>query len=104
MRIGFGYDSHRFVEGRTLMLGWCSDPRITRASPDTRMETPSHMPSWTDAPVRGRRRRVISANTFRRTTLEWEGADSMDLLARAVAKSWMSFQVPHLQRGYHCDL
>jgi 2-C-methyl-D-erythritol 2,4-cyclodiphosphate synthase len=80
MRIGHGYDSHRFAEGRKLILGGVEIPSEwgwTGTPTPTRWRTPSPTRCW--AP----RGWATSAATFPPPT-QWKDADSMQLLARVV--------------------
>lgn len=78
MRVGFGYDVHRLVEGRDLILG------------GVRIDHPSGLSGHSDADVLlhaiadallGAAALGDIGRHFPDTDAEWEGADSLDLLA-----------------------
>ena len=81
MRIGHGYDVHRLVEGRKLIMGGVDIPwekgLLGHSDADVLLHaipTPSWVPSA----------RVISASIFPIATQAYKGADSMKLLAHVV--------------------
>lgn len=81
MRIGFGYDSHRFEEGRTLMLGGIMIPDHPGLAGHSDGDAVGH--AITDALLGAAGAGDIGQH-FPSTDPRWKDADSMDLLARAV--------------------
>lgn len=81
MRIGFGYDSHRFEEGRTLKLGGVLIPDQPGLSGHSDGDAVAH--AVADA-LFGAAAAGDIGQHFPSGDPRWEGADSMDLLTRAV--------------------
>ena len=81
MRIGFGYDSHRFEEGRALMLGGVMIPDHPGLAGHSDGDAVAH--AIIDA-LFGAAAAGDIGRHFPSDDPLWESADSMDLLARAV--------------------
>ena len=82
MRIGFGYDSHRFEEGRRLVLGGVEFPDETGLKGHSDGDVLIH--AIIDALLGAAALGDIGSH-FPDTDEKWKGADSAELLA-AVAK------------------
>ena len=82
MRIGLGYDSHRFAEGRTLILGGVEISDSPGLTGHSDADVVAH--AVTDA-VLGAAGTVDKKTHFPPGDDNWKNADSMDLLARATA-------------------
>ena len=82
MRIGFGYDSHRFETGRTLMLGGVMIPDHPGLAGHSDGDAVGH--AVTDALLGAAAAGDIGQH-FPPDDARWKDADSMDLLARAVS-------------------
>lgn len=82
MRVGFGYDSHRFDEGRTLVLGGVVIPDAPGLAGFSDGDAVAH--AVTDA-ILGAAGAGDIGSHFPSGDERWRGADSMDLLTRAVA-------------------
>ena len=82
IRVGVGYDVHRFEAGRKLILGGVEIP-FERVSPDIPMPTRSSTRSSTHCWAR--RPWATSAPISPDTDEAYRGADSRELLARVVA-------------------
>ena len=81
MRIGYGYDSHRFQEGRPLMLGGVHIPGSPGLKGHSDADVLIH--AVIDALLGAAARGDIGSH-FPDTDPEWEGADSAKLLERVV--------------------
>jgi 2-C-methyl-D-erythritol 2,4-cyclodiphosphate synthase len=81
MRIGHGYDSHRFVEGRRLVLGGVEIPHDRGLAGHSDADALAH--AVTDALLGAAGLGDIGAH-FPPTDAQWKDADSMGLLARVV--------------------
>jgi 2-C-methyl-D-erythritol 2,4-cyclodiphosphate synthase len=81
MRIGQGYDSHRFAEGRRLILGGIEIPHDRGLAGHSDADAVAH--AVTDA-ILGAAGLGDIGRLFPPTDGAWKDADSMDLLARAV--------------------
>ncbi|SVC94008.1 uncharacterized protein METZ01_LOCUS346862 [marine metagenome] len=81
MRIGFGYDSHRFEKGRTLMLAGIMIPDEPGLSGYSDGDAVAH--AVADALLGAAASGDIGQH-FPSGDPRWEGVDSMDLLARVV--------------------
>ena len=81
MRIGYGYDSHRFQEGRPLMLGGVHilDSPGLKGHSDADVLIHAVIDALLGAAARG-----DIGSHFPDTDPEWEGADSAKLLERVV--------------------
>jgi 2-C-methyl-D-erythritol 2,4-cyclodiphosphate synthase len=82
IRIGFGYDSHRFDEGRPLVLGGVLIPDEPGLAGHSDGDAIAH--AVTDALLGAAALGDIGRH-FPSTESRWKDADSMELLARAVA-------------------
>ena len=81
MRIGFGYDSHRFDEARSLVLGGVLIPDHPGLSGHSDGDAVAH--AITDALLGAAALGDIGRH-FPPSDPKWEGADSMELLGRVV--------------------
>lgn len=81
MRIGYGYDSHRFAEGRRLLLGGVQIPDSPGLTGHSDADVVAH--AVTDA-ILGAAAAGDIGTHFPPGDAEWKDADSMVLLARAV--------------------
>ena len=81
MRVGVGYDSHRFDASRPLVLGGVSIPDHAGLSGHSDGDAVAH--AVIDA-VLGAAAAGSIGEHFPPSDDRWEGADSMDLLVRAV--------------------
>ncbi len=81
MRVGFGYDSHRFEEGRRLVLGGVHVPDHAGLSGHSDGDAVAH--AVIDA-ILGAAGAGDVGSHFPPSDERWRGADSMDLLRRAV--------------------
>ena len=82
LRVGTGYDSHRFVEGRPLRLGGVEIPHPQGLYGHSDADALCH--AITDA-VLGAAALGDIGRHFPDTDARWRGVDSLDLLRRAVA-------------------
>jgi 2-C-methyl-D-erythritol 4-phosphate cytidylyltransferase/2-C-methyl-D-erythritol 2,4-cyclodiphosphate synthase len=82
LRIGTGYDLHRLVEGRPLILGGVTIPFERGLAGHSDADVLAH--AVTDA-ILGAASLGDIGRHFPDTDPRWKGASSMDLLARAVA-------------------
>jgi 2-C-methyl-D-erythritol 2,4-cyclodiphosphate synthase len=82
MRIGHGFDAHRLVEGRTFILGGVRIPFERGALGHSDGDVLAH--ALADA-LLGAAALDDLGSRFPDTDARWEGADSMELLARCVA-------------------
>ncbi|MEZ4700171.1 MAG: 2-C-methyl-D-erythritol 2,4-cyclodiphosphate synthase [Rhodothermales bacterium] len=81
MRIGFGYDVHRLVEGRPLILGGVTIPHETGLDGHSDADVLLH--AITDALLGAAALGDIGMH-FPDTDMRWKGADSRDLLRETV--------------------
>ena len=81
MRIGYGYDSHRFQEGRPLLLGGVFIPDTPGLKGHSDADVLIH--AVIDALLGAAARGDIGSH-FPDTDPAWEGADSAKLLERVV--------------------
>ncbi len=81
MRVGLGYDSHRFDQNRPLVLGGVSIPDAPGLSGHSDGDAVAH--AVIDA-ILGAAAAGDVGSHFPSTDERWKDADSMDLLARAV--------------------
>lgn len=81
MRIGFGYDSHRFEDGRRLMLGGVTIPGATGLKGHSDADVLIH--AIIDALLGAAARGDIGSH-FPDTDARWKDADSAQLLAAVV--------------------
>lgn len=80
IRVGIGYDSHRFVEGRHLVLGGITIPHPRGLGGHSDADAVAH--ALTDA-ILGAAAAGDIGQMFPDTDPRWKDADSMDLLRRA---------------------
>jgi 2-C-methyl-D-erythritol 2,4-cyclodiphosphate synthase len=80
MRVGIGYDSHRFVSGRPLILGGVTIPHPQGLSGHSDADAICH--ALTDA-ILGAAGLGDIGHMFPDTDPQWKGADSVKLLAQA---------------------
>ena len=83
MRIGFGYDSHRFEDGRRLVLGGVTIPGATGLKGHSDADVLIH--AIIDALLGAAALGDIGSH-FPDTDARWKGADSAKLLAAVVAE------------------
>lgn len=83
MRIGIGYDAHRFAAGRRLVLGGVEIPHEAGLAGHSDADAVAH--AVTDA-VLGAAGLGDIGRHFPPGDPEWEGADSIELLRRAVER------------------
>lgn len=95
-RTGVGYDSHRFAEGRPLVLGGVVIPHATGLTGHSDADAVAH--ALTDAILGAAALGDIGA-MFPDTEAAWKDADSMALLATAVARCRDAGWQP-----VHCDI
>lgn len=81
MRIGHGYDSHRFAEGRKLILGGVEIPAERGLDGHSDADAVAH--AVTDALLGAAGLGDIGRH-FPPSEAEWKDADSLELLARVV--------------------
>jgi 2-C-methyl-D-erythritol 2,4-cyclodiphosphate synthase len=81
MRVGFGYDSHRFEPGRRLVLGGVEIPGETGLSGHSDADVVAH--ALTDA-ILGAVGLGDIGTHFPPSDERWRDADSLELLRRAV--------------------
>ncbi|HUF70476.1 MAG TPA: 2-C-methyl-D-erythritol 2,4-cyclodiphosphate synthase [Longimicrobiales bacterium] len=81
MRVGVGYDSHRFEAGRRLVLGGVVIPSEQGLAGHSDADAVAH--AITDA-ILGAAAMGDIGSHFPPSDDHWKDADSMDLLARAV--------------------
>jgi 2-C-methyl-D-erythritol 2,4-cyclodiphosphate synthase len=80
MRIGIGYDSHRFAEGRRLVLGGVEIPHVLGLSGHSDADVVAH--ALTDA-ILGAAGLGDIGQMFPDTDPQWQNADSLYLLKKA---------------------
>ena len=80
IRVGIGYDSHRFEEGRPLVLGGIRIPHPRGLAGHSDADPVAH--ALIDAMLGAAAAGDIGQH-FPDTDPKWKGADSMDLLRRA---------------------
>ena len=80
IRVGIGYDSHRFIEGRPLVLGGVTIPHPAGLAGHSDADAVAHalIDAMLGAAAAGDIGRLFPAHDPR-----WKDADSMDLLRRA---------------------
>lgn len=83
VRVGFGYDSHRFEAGRPLMLGGVPIPDAPGLKGHSDADVLLH--AVIDALLGAAARGDIGSH-FPDTDPQWKGADSAQLLASVVAE------------------
>jgi 2-C-methyl-D-erythritol 2,4-cyclodiphosphate synthase len=80
IRVGIGYDSHRFEEGRPLMLGGVEVPHHRGLGGHSDADAVAH--ALIDA-ILGAAAAGDIGQHFPDTDPEWKGVDSLELLRRA---------------------
>jgi 2-C-methyl-D-erythritol 2,4-cyclodiphosphate synthase len=80
IRVGIGYDSHRFVDGRPLVLGGVTIPHERGLEGHSDADAVAH--ALTDA-ILGAAAVGDIGQLFPDTDPQWKGADSMELLGTA---------------------
>jgi 2-C-methyl-D-erythritol 2,4-cyclodiphosphate synthase len=80
MRVGIGYDSHRFVAGRPLILGGLTIPHTQGLAGHSDADAVAH--ALTDA-ILGAAGAGNIGQLFPDTDPQWKDADSMELLRTA---------------------
>ena len=80
MRVGIGYDSHRFAEGRKLMLGGVEIPNPRGLAGHSDADVVAH--ALTDA-ILGAAGLGDIGGLFPPSDPQWQNADSIYLLTRA---------------------
>jgi len=80
MRVGIGYDSHRFVEGRPLVLGGVRIPHSRGLAGHSDADAVAH--ALTDA-ILGAAAAGNIGQLFPDSDPQWKDADSMELLRSA---------------------
>ena len=92
MRIGVGYDTHRLVTGRPLVLGGVTIPHEKGLAGHSDADVLLH--ALGDA-LLGAAALGDLGTHFPDTADEWEGADSLTLLATVVEEVQAAGYVPH---------
>lgn len=101
MRVGLGYDSHRFAEGRKLMLGGVEIPGARGLAGHSDADVLVH--ALIDALLGAAARGDIGSH-FPDTDPAWAGADSAQLLARVVAElAANGFRVGNVDATVICE-
>ena len=101
MRIGYGYDSHRFEEGRPLRLGGIAIPGETGLKGHSDADVLIH--AVIDALLGAAARGDIGSH-FPDTDPAWKGADSAALLARVVEEvASAGYRVGNLDATVVCE-
>ena len=101
MRIGFGYDSHRFKEGRRLVLGGVEFPGETGLAGHSDADVLIH--AIIDA-ILGAAALGDIGSHFPDTDMRWQGADSTELLAAAVKEvRGAGYQIGNIEATVLCE-
>ena len=101
MRIGFGYDSHRFKEGRRLVLGGVEFPGETGLAGHSDADVLIH--AIIDA-ILGAAALGDIGSHFPDTDMRWQGADSTELLAAAVKEvRGAGYQIGNIDATVICE-
>lgn len=101
MRVGLGYDSHRFAEGRRLMLGGVEIPGARGLAGHSDADVLIH--ALIDALLGAAARGDIGSH-FPDTDPAWAGADSAQLLARVVGElAANGFRVGNVDATVVCE-
>ena len=101
MRIGIGYDSHRFAAGRKLVLGGVEIPFELGLQGHSDADAVAH--AITDAMLGAAALGDIGAH-FPPSDAEWKDADSLDLLKRAsVLLEERGYQVVNVDVTVICE-
>lgn len=101
MRVGLGYDSHRFADGRRLVLGGVEIPGARGLAGHSDADVLVH--ALIDALLGAAARGDIGSH-FPDTDPAWAGADSTQLLARVVAElAAAGFRVGNVDATVICE-
>jgi 2-C-methyl-D-erythritol 2,4-cyclodiphosphate synthase len=101
MRVGLGYDSHRFIEGRPLVLGGVTIDHPLGLDGHSDADAVAH--AVTDALLGAAGLGDIGRH-FPPTDERWRGADSIDLLRRAGAlAAEQNYQVVNVDVTVVCE-
>jgi 2-C-methyl-D-erythritol 2,4-cyclodiphosphate synthase len=101
MRVGLGYDSHRFIEGRPLVLGGVTIDHALGLDGHSDADAVAH--AVTDALLGAAGLGDIGRH-FPPTDERWRGADSIDLLRRAGAlAAEQNYQVVNVDVTVVCE-
>lgn len=101
MRVGIGYDSHRFAEGRPLILGGVTIPHDKGLSGHSDADAVCH--AITDAMLGAAALGDIGTH-FPPTDERWKNADSAELLRRAnVLLEERAYQVVNVDVTVVCE-
>ena len=101
MRIGYGYDSHRFADGRRLVLGGVEIPQARGLAGHSDADVLIH--ALIDALLGAAARGDIGLH-FPDTDSAWEGADSAKLLEVVVAElAEAGFRVGNVDATVICE-
>ena len=101
MRIGFGYDSHRFEEGRRLVLGGVEFPGETGLKGHSDADVLIH--AIIDALLGAAARGNIGSH-FPDTDPKWKDADSAALLAQVVKEiRGAGYQIGNVDATVICE-
>ena len=101
MRVGLGYDSHRFAEGRKLMLGGVEIPGVRGLAGHSDADVLIH--ALLDALLGAAARGAIGSH-FPDTDPAWAGADAAQLLVRVVAElAANGFRVGNVDATVICE-
>lgn len=101
MRIGIGYDSHRFAEGRKLILGGVQIPHVQGLAGHSDADAVAH--AITDAMLGAAALGDIGTH-FPPSDERWRDADSLDLLRRAsVLLEERGYQVVNVDVTVVCE-
>jgi 2-C-methyl-D-erythritol 2,4-cyclodiphosphate synthase len=101
VRVGFGYDSHAFAEGRRLVLGGIEIPYARGLAGHSDADAVAH--AVTDALLGGAGLGDIGSH-FPPTDEQWRDADSMRLLAAALREvEGRNYQVVNVDVTVICE-
>lgn len=102
MRVGLGYDSHRFAEGRRLVLGGVSIDHVSGLSGHSDADAVAH--AVTDALLGAVSLGDIGRH-FPPTDERWRAADSIDLLRQAAQlAAERNYQVVNVDVTVVCEM
>jgi 2-C-methyl-D-erythritol 2,4-cyclodiphosphate synthase len=102
VRVGFGYDSHRFTDARECILGGVRIPNTPGLDGFSDGDALAH--AVTDALLGAAALGDIGAH-FPPGDERWRGADSMDLLRRAVALVHQAgYRIENVDTTLICEL
>ncbi|MGH7467030.1 MAG: 2-C-methyl-D-erythritol 2,4-cyclodiphosphate synthase [Longimicrobiales bacterium] len=101
MRVGIGYDSHRFAPGRKLILGGVEIPHTLGLSGHSDADPIAH--AVTDALLGAAALGDIGTH-FPPSDEQWRGADSLQLLQQAYHKlEELNYQVVNVDVSVICE-